>query len=148
MRNSTRIILSALFATLLSCAATSPAEQTRRDGNWWVARTDLAKSSYVLGMFDGVELGRYFVMRNIRSQADADKVNGALNSFMSNSQLLLSNVTVGQVQAGLDDFYQDYKNRKIYCSDAVEVVLEGSAGMPKEQLENWVQKLREIASKY
>jgi hypothetical protein len=148
MRNSSRIILSVLFATLLSCAATSPAEQTRRDGNWWVSRTDLTKGSYVLGMFDGVELGRYFVMRNIRSQADADNLNGALNSFMSNNQLLLSNVTVGQVQAGLDDFYQDYKNRKIYCNDAVEVVLEGSAGMGKNQLEMRVEKLREVASKY
>jgi hypothetical protein len=148
MRNSSRIILFALFATLLSCAATSPAEQTRRDGNWWVSRTDLSKGSYVLGMFDGVELGQFFVMRNIRSQADADKLNGALNSFMSNKQLLLSNVTVGQVQAGLDDFYQDYKNRKIYCNDAVQVVLEGSAGMGKDQLEMWVQKLREVASKY
>jgi hypothetical protein len=147
MRNSSRIILSGLFATLLSCTATSPAEQTRRDGNWWVTRTDLAKASHVVGMFDGVELGRYFVMRNIRSQADADKLNEAFNSFMNNRQQLLSNVTVGQVQAGLDDFYQDYKNRKIYCSDAVEVVLEGSAGMPKDQLEMWIQKLRELASK-
>jgi hypothetical protein len=148
MRNSTRIILSVLFATLLSSAATSPAEETRRDGNWWVSRPDFAKAMYVLGMFDGVELGRFFVMRNIRSQADIDKLNGALNSFMSNKQLLLSNVTVGQVEAGLDDFYQDYKNRKIYCNDAVQVVLEGSAGMPKEQLENWVQHLRQGASEY
>jgi hypothetical protein len=99
-------------------------------------------------MFDGVGLGQFLVMRNIRSQADIDKLNGALNEFMSNKQLLLSNVTVGQVQAGLDDFYQDYKNRKIYCNDAVQVVLEGSAGMGKDQLENWVQKLREGASKY
>jgi hypothetical protein len=148
MRNSTRIIVSALFATLLFCTSTSPAEQTRRDGNWWVARSGLDKSSYVLGMFDGIELGQFLVMRNIRSQADADKLNGALNEFMSNKQLLLSNVTVGQVQAGLDDFYQDYKNRKIYCNDAVQIVLEGSAGMGKDQLEFWVQKLREAASKY
>jgi hypothetical protein len=89
-------------------------------------------------MFDGIELGQFLVMRNIRSQADADKFNPALNEFMTNKQLLLSNVTVGQVSAGLDDFYQDYKNRKIYCSDAVQVVLEGSAGMEKAQFEFWV----------
>jgi hypothetical protein len=87
MRSSSRIILFALLTTLFSCTAISPAEQTRRDGNWWGTRTDLAKLDYVLGMFDGVELGQFLVMRNIRSQADADKFNPALNEFMTNKQL-------------------------------------------------------------
>jgi len=147
MRNSSRIILCGLLATLLSCTATSLAEPTRRDGNWWTARTEVFKTSYVLGILDGVELGRYFIVRGVRSQADLEKMSVALDAFQGSDQLLLSNVTVGQVQAGLDDFYQDYKNRKIYCSDAVDVVLEGAAGMPKDQLENWIQHLRELASK-
>ena len=148
MRNSSRIVLSGLLATLLSCAATSPAEPTRRDGNWWATQTEVFKTSYILGIFDGVRLGQYFLIRSARSQADVAKITEALNSFTSSNQLLLSNVTLGQLKAGLDDFYQDYKNRKIYCDDAVGAVLEGAAGMPKDQLENFVQHLREFASKY
>jgi len=94
-------------------------------------------------MFDGVQLGRYFIVRAVKSSADTEKIS-ALSLSTENEQLLMSNVTVGQVQAGLDDFYQDYKNRKTESIDAVEVVLEGAAGMPKDQLEQFVLNLEAV----
>ena len=121
----------------------SSGERTRRDGNWWLGQTEFFKTSYVLGMFDGVQLGRYFIVRAVKSSADTEKIS-ALSLSTENEQLLMSNVTVGQVQAGLDDFYQDYKNRKTESIDAVEVVLEGAAGMPKDQLEKFVLNLEAV----
>jgi hypothetical protein len=144
-----RLILQTLVVLLFSCGAVSPGEHTRRDGNWWVAESDLSKSTYVLGMFDGTTLGRDFALRKF---ADKQNLNATtttiLNAFTDTEQRLMSNVTVGQVVAGLDDFYKDYKNRKIESVYAVEVVLEGSAGMPKNDLETWVEGLRQMASKY
>jgi hypothetical protein len=60
----------------------------------------------------------------------------------------MSNVTVGQVVAGLDDFYKAYKNRRIETLFAVEVVLKGTAGMPKDKLETYIESVRQLASKY
>jgi hypothetical protein len=102
------------------------------------------KLSYVLGLLDGVTLGRDFAVRGL----SVDAMKSTLDRFTDNQQLLISNVTVGQVVAGLNDFYQDYKNRKIESVFATEVVLEGTAGMPKEQIEKWVEGMRRMASSY
>jgi hypothetical protein len=148
-----RLILQILVILLFSCGAVSPGEHTRRDGNWWVAESDLSKSTYVLGMFDGTTLGRDFAVRKYSQKYEdyaklSNETTTILNAFTETEQLLMSNVTVGQVVAGLDDFYKDYKNRKIESVYAVEVVLEGAAGMSKTDLDKWVEGLRQMASKY
>jgi hypothetical protein len=145
-----RLILQMLVILLFSCGAVSPGEHTRRDGNWWVAESDLSRTMYVLGMFDGTTLGRDFAVRKFEEKQNLNvaTTNMILNAFTETEQRLMSHVTVGQVVAGLDDFYKDYKNRKIESVDAVYVVLEGAAGMPKNDLEGWVELLRQGASKY
>ena len=140
----TRTVFRTLLIFLLSCSVVSSGEPTRRDGNWWVGQSDMFKLSYVLGLLDGVTLGRDFAVRGL----SVDAMKSTLDRFTDNQQLLISNVTVGQVVAGLNDFYQDYKNRKIESVFATEVVLEGTAGMPKEQIEKWVEGMRRMASSY
>ena len=145
-----RLILQMLVILLFSCGAVSPGEHTRRDGNWWVAQSDVYKLTYVLGMFDGTTVGRDFAVRKFEDKQNLNVTTTTmiLNAFTETEQRLMSNVTVGQVVAGLDDFYKDYKNRKIESVYAVEVVLEGAAGTPKNDLETWVEGMRQMASKY
>lgn len=100
-------------------------------------------------MFDGITVGRDFAVRSFTEKNPTDPVIVTiLNGFSTTESRLMSNVTVGQVVAGLDDFYREYKNRRIETPYAVEVVLEGTAGMPKDKLETFIEQLRQLASKY
>ncbi len=140
-----RLVSCVLLTLLLSCSVVSESEPTRRDGNWWFGRGEEFKTAYVLGMLDGVTLGWDFALWGIKDDITTKKV---LDAFSETERRRTSHVTVGQVTDGLDDFYRDYKNRRIELVYAVQVVLEGTAGMPKDQLEKWVENLRQIASKY
>jgi hypothetical protein len=49
-----------LTALLFALSFSLHAQDTRRDGNWWLERSHLAKTSYFVGFFDGMNLGEQF----------------------------------------------------------------------------------------
>jgi hypothetical protein len=59
MKLSTRVGL--LLLVLLVCASgTRNQPSDRRDGNWWIEQDETMKLCYMIGFFDGIELGNNF----------------------------------------------------------------------------------------
>jgi hypothetical protein len=50
-----------------------------------------------------------------------------------------------QLNDGLNDFFSDYKNRRIEVDDAIWLVLNGIAGTPKEKLDKMIESHRRNA---
>ena len=117
----------------------------RRDGNLWLELTTTERAYYLVGFFDGMELGKNFsfwAMLDDKHDRCAGEVAASYSSYMSK---YMTNVTSGQLSAGLTDFYRDYRNRSIRISDAVWPVLQEIAGDPKEKTEPLIENLRKNA---
>lgn len=59
-------VLKAAFVSviLLITPGVSRERDTVRDGNWWIDQSEGYKLDYVVGFFDGVELGHKFSYRS------------------------------------------------------------------------------------
>jgi hypothetical protein len=138
----------ALAVGLSLVGAISSADENRRDGNWWHTQQNMSKLNYLIGFLDGMDLGANFSVWGIMNKDIQDPAIGkAVGSYSSYLEQYTTHVTVGQINAGLDDFYRDYKNLSIKTSDAVWVVLKGISGAPKDQIESLVENLRKKATR-
>jgi hypothetical protein len=115
------------------------AEDRRRDGNWWNEGDRQLKLSYILGFFDGMDLGAGFSFWKFIDDPCAAR---AKDSYKEYSAKYSENVTNGQLVDGLDEFYKDYKNRKTILSQSVWIVLKSIAGTPKDELEKLIENKR------
>jgi len=61
------------------------------------------------------------------------------------SEKYLKDVTNDQVADGVDEFYKDYRNRKIRIHDAVWLTLNAIAGTPKANLDKMIETFRKNA---
>lgn len=114
------------------------AAEEPRNGNWW-RKLDLhEKRVYILGVFDGLPLGRNFSFWGALDHEEA-----VVNSYNSHVKLL-SKVTSAQLADGLDAFYSDYRNRGIPTYDAAWVAVQAITGVPKEKVERMAQGLRKL----
>jgi len=110
-------------------------------------RKDFTRSVYVIGFFDGMDLGHNFSYWNFTKDK---KMNACMlmvgESYADYSSKYFTNVTNGQLVDGLDSFYADFRNRSIRVADAVWLVVNGIAGTPQEELdtiiENWRRNVR------
>jgi hypothetical protein len=116
------------------------AQNARRDGNWWNTRERLVKTDYIIGFYDGMDLGNYFSYWKLPTTDPCNaKAFGSYNELIAKYLKDISNV---QLVDGLDDFYKDYRNRAIIVSKGVWVVLRSIAGTPKDELEKLIENLR------
>ena len=152
MRN--RLLL--IFATLLVTSLCLHASDDQRDGNWWRTESEVTKLNYVVGFFDGMDLGRNFgtwefmhctaggrcVAIDNASASCISKVGESYNSYYTK---YFSNVTNDQIVDGLNVFYSDYRNRRIRVSGAVWLVVNGIAGKPQAELDKMIESWRNNA---
>src|ERR1051325_2299741 len=100
-------------------------QDTRRDGNWWRTVRLEGKTSYMLGFFDGLILGRNFSTWNLKGKdgklgiAEGSRVISSFQEYYG----LMKDASNNQFVDGLDKFYGDYRNRRIMVSDAVWIVV-------------------------
>jgi len=137
-----RKLLVTLSVLLAVTTATVSADDSRRDGNWWLIQTYPTKVSYLVGFLDGMELGRNFTiwgLPNKKGQMTSSAQLDGATSYDSYVGKYLNNVTSGQIASGLDSFYSDYRNRTIRTPEATWLVLKSIAGEPptEEVLNNW-----------
>jgi hypothetical protein len=121
--------------------------KTRRDGNWWNTQGHDLKRFYMIGLFDGMQLGNYFSVWGIQSgdkTSEACEVK-AIRSYQNHLDKYFTNVTNGQVADGLDTFYKDYRNRSILVPDAVWVVINSIAGKPQKDIDEMTENFRKSA---
>ncbi|HTH74700.1 MAG TPA: hypothetical protein VL635_09875 [Trinickia sp.] len=136
-----------LFATLVLAAVTATlpcrafADGLIQNGNFWLTQSSSSHIDYILGFLDGMRLGANFSQWkwDVTSKEGLSKASSALDSYNTEAQKYISNVTVGQIVDGLNQFYSDFRNRNIMIHDAVWLVLEQISGVPDDQLhlEGW-----------
>jgi hypothetical protein len=120
----------------------------QRDGNWWNDLDDSFRGHYVLGFMDGIRLGNHFSHWGM-SENESKECTGAVgDSFSTMENQYLSKLTVRQLKDGLDDFYKDYRNRRIKTDGAVWLVVQGISGVPSDTLQKSIDAWRRNASKY
>jgi hypothetical protein len=138
-------VLGAALALAFS-AQLAHADQAR-DGNWWRTHNNVSHVDYILGFFDGMNLGESFSVW--KYTIDKDKAADAVATLVSNSydemtRRYMTGVTANQLVDGLDAFYVDFRNRNIRLNNATWLVLRQISGVPMDQLhvENWRQSTR------
>ena len=138
---------------VLSLAAFSAncADPNRRDGNSWREFSPQARVDYLIGFLDGMDLGYHFSYWKYTVKSapilTADSVSSkASSAYAEYSQRYFTNVRVGQLADGLNEFYSDYRNRSIRISDGVWVVVRQIAGDKPQDIEELITNLRRNAS--
>jgi hypothetical protein len=142
-----RILIVALFAGITALPLEAQSNE-RRDGNWWVSQEASYKRSYLLGLFDGVNLGSRLTAWGLPSRTRADSLRTALvvHSFDSMATRFLSKVTNSQLAEGLDTLYADYRNRRILVLYGTWLVLNAIAGTPDDALRSMTEGFRRKAA--
>ena len=144
--NNFKLKYQAAFAlALLIICTLASGDDDRRDGNWWRTQKRNARISYAVGFYDGITLGHNFSVWKYLSngtKTEQDGVAQARKSFVEYSRKYLYNVTTGQLVDGLDNFYADYRNRRIMVHDAVWLVVNAIAGTPQDELNKMTESWR------
>jgi hypothetical protein len=138
-----RLILVVIL--MLPCSVLAQ-ESTRRDGSWWLQQTTTDQINCFIGFLDGMDLGSYFSYWGI-SKKSPNASAEAVSSYNDYVQKYLNHVSVGQIVDGMNDFYNDYRNRSILIPDAAWLVLNNIAGTPKDQIDKMTENWRQAASK-
>lgn len=148
MKRHLILVFAVAFSMLLFAAVARNAPEDRRDGNWWRELERSQKINYMVGFFDGMELGNKFSYWGI---LDKNKNNPAVRqvfgSYSDYDQKYFSHVTNYQLMDGVDTFYSDYRNRLILVDDAVWLVVNEIAGKPDAEMQKMIENWRKSADK-
>jgi chloramphenicol O-acetyltransferase len=138
------ITLVALLVFSLNLHADS---QRDRDGNWWRNLTVSEQSTYMIGFYDGMELGHNFSYWNFLNKKTKETcVADTSESYKTFKDKYAQNVTNIQLADGLNTFYSDYRNRAILIHNAVWLVLNSIAGKPQAELDKMIESFRKAAA--
>jgi hypothetical protein len=137
-----------LCVTGVGCLNASDDAIRSRDGNWWRQQTEARQHMYVVGFFDGMLLGRQFSWWGIPK--DGEKLSLAAvqvhDSFSTYYDKYFKNPTNKQISDGLNNFYEDYRNRSISIDDAVWLVVRMIAGDSDETMKPIIEQFRKGAN--
>src|ERR1700722_4184936 len=112
-----------LLATLLLLPCLPLQAQSDFDGDFWLPRTKDAKIMYVVGFIDGRNDGINDAAEALGTKVDDPRV-----------AKLASEITVGQIVDGVDEFYKDWRNRKVLLRHAMEYVEDEAKGKDDSKL--------------
>ena len=129
MRRMGAIVLAVLL--LAGQARANP----HLDGNWWMAQDDSAKTGYLIGLGDGVQLGNSFTVGTDGQPGPA--YTAAYNRY-------LAGVDNPRILEAIDAFYSDPQARRVTFPDALMAVLKQIAGDP--DADAFVARIKAAAS--
>ena len=139
-----KLTAGVLYVLVLLCASNGAlAENVREDGNWWRSFGRESHVPFIVGFFQGMALGKHFSYWEYIEDGEAAQRTNA--SFRNYWDKFVAGTNTAQMVDGLDNFYGDYRNRKILVQDAVWLVLNNVAGTPN--VEQMIQNWRRSASK-
>ncbi|OQY74437.1 MAG: hypothetical protein B6D44_04240 [Ignavibacteriales bacterium UTCHB2] len=127
--------------TLFCCSLLLP-QTIRKDGNWWTDRDEYGQSMFVIGFFSGMDLGERFSYWKYYDEENNPCDEAAVESYVEYWDNYVANVNSSQVVDGLNEFYKDYRNRKILIKDAVWLILNEISGRPKEEMDVMIENFR------
>src|SRR5262249_9180793 len=94
------------IATFLLLVVTlTQAQQRHRDGNYWREQDRSGKLMYIIGLLDGINVGKEMVDTAFDRQTDAACIEKLNHAFSEMTSKTLSDVSSGQFADGLDTFY-------------------------------------------
>ena len=132
-----------LVVALLLIGVSSRAEDNaRRDGNAWRDMSQEGKAYYVNGFFDGMNFGATATRQGLLDQKATACAEVALNSFEYGAKFF-HDVNAGQIRDGLDQFYEDYRNRSIAIHRAIWIVVKVIHGTPQKKVNSMVEYERQ-----
>jgi hypothetical protein len=145
---TTRILLVAALSALMFLPA-SAADDSPRNGNWWRTHEKNEQVMYVIGILDGMVIGKdfsYWGLPDVKNNpaAAASAVDG-LGSFRKMYSTYVKDITAGQLADGLSVFYEDYRNRSIQLSDSVWLVLNSISGKSDAEMQKMIENYRKAA---
>jgi len=97
--------IAALTTVILIFSSLAWSADYRFDGNWWIDQKMNEKDFYLIGLFDGMDLGHRFSCWKFlsnKTKADQSCFAKVRDSFKEYNQEYFSNVTIGQLSDGLD----------------------------------------------
>lgn len=97
--------------------------QSDFDGDFWKARTQDAKLTYVVGFVDGRNDGINAAAEALGTNIDDPRISK-----------LGSAISVAQIVDGVDEFYKDWRNRKVLLRDAMQYVVDEANGKDDSKL--------------
>jgi hypothetical protein len=153
----TPLLSFVLLVAYFCCTLSALAANTSRDGNWWKQLPPGMKAAYTTGFLDGVTHSQLLVTAAVLAASidpKTDKVDANRagvtqvvgSSFDNAIKRTLNNVTSGQLVAGLDKIYSDYRNYRIDLNGAMIVVLRSMDGITDAEIETLLQNFRKMAS--
>src|SRR5262245_15680011 len=117
-----------------------------RNGNWWRGLDGQQKRDYVLGFFDGIHLGARFAywgpMEDTKATNCTSKVYASYKKYTDKYLLKTTDV---QIVDGLDELYEDYRNRSIWVVNAIWLVLNEISGTPRAEMDTMIGNYRKNA---
>jgi hypothetical protein len=119
----------------------------RQDGNWWRKQNDSFKVGVIIGFARGEEVGQLNAARTFRLAHGDDRCVSAVTDHVLKAKGTFSNTTVGQIIDGVETFYADYRNRTIWFHSAIQFVLDGIKGTPRDELDRMIEDARKRSSK-
>jgi hypothetical protein len=144
--NNFKLKSQAVFAfVLLAMSMFAFGDDNRLDGNWWISQQKNDRLFYAVGFFDGIRFGHNFSLWNVPNGTKTEQgvVKQFDQAYQEYFQKYLVNVTGYQLVNGLDNFYSNYRNRRIKVNGAVWLVLNGIAGTPEDKLNKLIESWRE-----
>ncbi len=144
--NRTLVVVCGSIALLLlvtSVEAQAPSlDFDTTDSVVWEKLTPWGKLGYVMGYGHAEQM--YRVVLSGTSPACSESAKRSLDGFLkSNPSPTASNA---QWVAGLDDFYKDWRNKRVPIAFARRVVALELAGRPKHEVDEAARAVREAAS--
>ena len=112
---------------------------SERDGDGWRTLNRQEKSLYVSGLFDGIDTG---LRLGTQDTNEKDCLQKVAESFFKNHDKYIVGRINSQIIDGLDNFYNDIKNRKIPVRQAFFIVLMQIAGDSDEIINKHIFELR------
>lgn len=137
----------------LCWSANAISDDRGRDGNWWGTQSDLQRVSYIGGFWDGAnfesEMASSLLFLSAQDLSGEAQINRIRESarvaeyLKARDHELFSGVTIGQMLDGINSFYSDYRNRRIYVIHAILIVANEISGRSTDAIERMTQFHRE-----
>lgn len=124
-------------ALFLALTLSSLTLQQRLDGNWWEDQDPLTKVAFSAGMLVGVNDVSWLVYTTTEDFQAED-----LAKFMRPMSAKMKGITPGQLNDGLEEFYKDFRNRRIHVGAGAHFVIAQITGMPEAELNTLIEWLR------
>jgi hypothetical protein len=152
-----RSFAAAFFAMCLLFSSVAIGTENR-DGGWWNSLTSDQKLEYILGFFDGFTYsGQIYDGAELMAQADPITKKWSLDrariivdaAHIAKHQIShdFGNLTAGELFAGLNKIYQDYRNTRIIAREAIVVVVRSMDGTSDDETAKLLERKRKEASK-